>query len=237
MYGTYVPVISFDSGIRHADIDAINEMDCNSIVGSIQTDSYAASALAAKHAYELVKQDIIDCDGKCLVTAMQHNQSSNAEERSRGFLEEFERLANSDSLTKNKCEFYTEIKPDETNNNYKLALESLAERGANIIFITACIEVDQVYDAILASENRYEGIKFIGFDSGTKYIEWLKNDDAPKLLGAIVQDSFTLGYKTVENAIKAYLNEPFEEEVYIDGIWYDALNVDELLAKGIVIEG
>lgn len=236
-YKSNIPVIQYDSGVCEADINAVNELGQNPIVGSVATDAYGASALAAKHAYELVKQEIIDCEDKYLVTVLQHNQSANAYSRSSGFIDEFKRLANDDPTTRGKCEFDVDIRPDGLNENYKLGLEKLTERGARIMFLTACIEVDQVYDAILASENRYSDIKFVGFDSGTKYIEWLKNENAPKLLGAIVQDSAKMGYKTVENAIKAANNEPYEEDLLIDGIWYDENNVDELLAEGIVYEG
>lgn len=236
-YNSNIPVIQFDSGVLQADIDAINEMGCNPIVGLVNTDAYAASALAAEHAYELVKQDIIDSSEKYLVTSLQHNQSANASERSRGFIEEFEKLANADIATKNKCEFYIEVKPDGLNNNYKLGLESLSERGAKVIFLTSSLVVEPVYDAIVASDNRYNDINFVGFDSGTKNIEWLKNENVPKLLGAIVQNSELMGYKTVENAIKAANNEPFDENTFIDGIWYDATNVDEFMQQGVVYEG
>ena len=236
-YNSNIPVVQFDSGVLEADIEAVNQMGCNPIVGLVNTDAYAASALAADHAYELLKQDIINCSGKYLVAVIQHNYSSNASNRSKGFIEEFEKLANADPATKNKCEFYVEVKPDGLNDNYKLALESLSERGADAIFLTACIVVEPVYDAILASGERYNDIMFIGFDTGTKYIEWLKNDNAPKLLGAIVQDSEKMGYMTVENVIKAINKEPFEETTYVDGVWYDSTNVDELLEQGIVYEG
>ena len=236
-YDSNIPVFQFDSGVLEADIDAVNKMGCNPIVGSVTTDAYAAAALAADHVYELIKQDIIDSTGKYLVAVIQHNQSPNAQERSRGFVEELEKLANADPTTKNKCEFYIEVKPDGLNDNYKLALESLTERGAKTIFMTACIVVEPVYDAILASGDRYKGINFAGFDTGTKYIEWLKNENAPKLLGAVAQNGKLMGYKIVENVIKAVNNEPFDENTFIDGVWYDSTNVDELLKQGIVYEG
>ena len=236
-YNSGIPVFQYDSGVPEADIKAIDEMGCNPIVGSISTDNYSAGALAAQHAFDEVKQDIIDSPDIYLVAALQHNQSATAGLRSNGFIDTFKKLVDSDPATKGKCEFFVETKPDELNNNYKIGLEFLAEKGADLVFFTACIEVDQVYDAILASENRYDGMKFVGFDSGTKYIEWLKNENAPKLLGAIVQDSATLGYRTVENAIKAANSEPYDDSVWIDGIWYDATNVDELMAQGIVYEG
>ena len=236
-YNSNIPVFQFDSGVLQADIDAVNKMGCNPIVGSVNTDAYAAAALAADHVYELIKQDIINSSEKYLIAVIQHNQSANAAERSRGFVEEIEKLANANPETKNKCEFYIEVKPDGLNDNYKLALESLTERGAKTIFMTACIVVEPVYDAILASGDRYNGINFAGFDTGTKYIEWLKNENAPKLLGAVAQNGKLMGYKIVENAIKAVNNEPFDENTYIDGVWYDATNVDELLEQGVVYEG
>ena len=236
-YNSSIPVIQFDSGILEADINAVNELGCNPVVGLVNTDAYAASALAAKHTYELVKQEIIDSKEKYLVSVIQHNQSTNADDRAKGFIKEFERLANENPDTKGKCDFYIEVKPDGLNNNYKLALESLSERGSKVVFLTAITVVESVYDAIVASENRYDDIKFVGFDTGTKPIEWLKNEKDPKLLGAIVQDSALMGYKTVENAIKAANGEAFEENLYIDGIWYDLENVDELFEKGVLYEG
>lgn len=236
-YNSNIPVIQFDSGVTQADIDAADEVGCNPIVGMVNTDSYAASALAAKHAFELLRQDIIDSKEKYLVGVIQHNQSVNAAERTRGFVDEFDRLAYLDPETRNKCEFYIEVKPDGLNDNYKLALESLSERGAKVVFLTSLIVIEPVYDAILASEDRYSGMSFVGFDTGTKAIEWLKDETAPKLLGAIVQDSKLMGYKTVENAIKAYKGEEYDNHLSIDGIWYDAENVDELYAQGIVYEG
>ena len=57
------------------------------------------------------------------------------------------------------------------------------------------------------------------------------------MLGAIAQDSRLMGYKTVECAIKAYNGETNLDNISIDGIWYDASNIDEMIEKGIVFEG
>ena len=233
-YKSKIPVIEFDSGIHEADIEAVNKQNSNPVIGKVNTDNYAASGLGAKHAFEYVYDDIVNSEDEYLVTVIQHEQSTNAELRATGFIDEFMKLAQADPKTAGKCDYYIEVKPDSLNNNYKLALESLAQRGADIIFLPTTLVVDQVYDAILASANQYDGIKFVGFDSDSKQIEWLKNDNVPKLIGSIVQDSFTMGYKTVENLIKAYNNKSFETNYSIDGIWYDRTNVDELLKQGML---
>ena len=236
-YKDNIPVIEFDSGVRDLDKQAVDKLNENPIVGSVNTDCYAASGLAAKHAFEKVYDDIVNCKDKYLIGVIQYEQSFNAELRSTGFVDEFIRLAESDPNTMGKVESYIEVKPDNLNNNYKLALESLSQRGADLIFMGCVLVVDQVYDAIVASQDQYDDIKFVGFDTGTKPIEWLKNENVPPLLGAIVQDSFNMGYKTVENLVKILNNEAYEEDVKIDGIWYDADNLDQLLAEGIVYEG
>ena len=118
-----------------------------------------------------------------------------------------------------------------------MALESLVERGAKTVFIGCLQAAEQCYDAIEASNGHYDDVKFVAFDTGTKLIQWMRKDGGAKLLGAIAQDAKLMGYKAVESAIKLYEGETNIDNISIDGIWWDANNVDEMIEKGIVTEG
>ena len=236
-YDLSIPVISYDSGIYEADIDAVNKINKNPIVNLVSTNNYEAARLGAQNAYELVKEDIINSEDTYIVGAIQYEQSSTAEARANGFIEGFKELVEANQKTKGKCDYIIEVKPDQLNNNYKMALESLSERGASLIFIANLNALNQVYDAIEASNNHYDDIKFVGFDTGTKAIEWIKKESGAKLLGAIAQNSYEMGYKAVECAIKKCEGQEIKEDIYIPGVWYDVNNLEEMIEKGLVFEG
>lgn len=235
-YDKNIPIVEFDSGIHQADIDAVTDMGKNPVISSVTTNSYAASKMGGEKAYELVRDDIIASDEVYLVGIIKYEESTTATDRCNGFIDGFKALAEADPLTAGKCDFKIEAKPDALNNNYKMALESLVERGAKLIFGPAVSIAEQCYDAIEASNGHYDDIKFVSFDTGTKLIEWMKKETGPKLLGAIAQDSRMMGYKAVESAIKAYEGDEVED-ISIDGIWWDAENMEEMMEKGIVFEG
>ena len=97
--------------------------------------------------------------------------------------------------------------------------------------------VKQVYDAIGAAGNKYDAIKFCGFDAGSKQIEWMKASSGPKLVGAVAQDSYQIGYQAVEQAIFAVEGKTVTDTVAIAGAWWDASNVDEMIQNNLVYEG
>ena len=97
--------------------------------------------------------------------------------------------------------------------------------------------VKQVYDAIGAAGNKYDAIKFAGFDAGTKQIEWMKKTTGPKLVGSVAQDSYAIGYNSVEQAIFALEGKEVTANVAIAGAWWDATNVDQMIADNLVYEG
>ena len=97
--------------------------------------------------------------------------------------------------------------------------------------------VKQVYDAIAAAGTKYDKVKFCGFDAGSKQIEWMKKSSGPKLVGAVAQDSYQIGYKSVEQAVLALENKNVEKEVAIAGAWWDKENVDKMIEDNLVYEG
>ena len=182
------------------------------------------------------KDDIAAAD-KYIVGVIQHDETQTGIDRAQGFIDKFEELAEADEATKGKVEIAKEVKPGDADNAYKAALEALHEKGAKGIFMSNEGVVKQVYDAIGAAGTKYDAIKFCGYDAGTKQIEWMKKTTGPKLIGSVAQDSYQIGYQSVEQAILALEGKEISEKVDISGAWWNAENVDDMIQKNLVYEG
>lgn len=111
------------------------------------------------------------------------------------------------------------------------------EKKISALFMSNEGVVKQVFDAIGAAGTKYDNIKFCGFDAGSKQIEWMKKTSGAKLIGAVAQDSYQIGYQAVEQAIFAAEGKTVTADVAIAGAWWDASNVDEMVKKNLVYEG
>ena len=231
-----IPVVQFDSGIWAKDVDALNAAGKNPIVASVATSNYLAAQIDAEKFYEAIKADIAAAD-KYVVGVIQHDETQTGIDRAQGFIDKFAELADADESTKGKYVIEKEVKPGDADNAYKTALEALYEKGSAAIFMTNEGVVKQVYDAIAAAGSKYDAIKFCGYDAGSKQIEWMKATSGPKLVGAVAQDSFQIGYQAVEQAVFALEGQQVSEKVDISGAWWDATNVDEMISKNLVYEG
>lgn len=231
-----IPVVQFDSGIWAKDIEALDAAGKNPIVSSVATSNYLASNLVAEKFFDAVKEEIAASD-KYVMGVIQHDETQTGIDRAAGFIDKFKELADADAATKGKYTIEHEIKPGDADNAYKAALEALAEKGADAIFMTNEGVVKQVYDAIGAAGKKYDNIKFCGYDAGSKQIEWMKATTGPKLVGSVAQDSFQIGYQAVEQAIMALEGKEVTEKVDISGAWWNAENVDEMIASNLVYEG
>ncbi len=235
-YDTQIPVVQFDSGIWANDIAALDAAGKNPIQSSVATSNYLASNIVAENFFAAIKEDIA-ASGDYLVGVIQHDETQTGIDRAAGFVDKFIELADADETTKGKYTIAKEIKPGDADNAYKTALEALSEKGADAIFMTNEGVVKQVYDAIAAAGTKYDAIKFAGYDAGTKQIEWMKKTTGPKLIGAVAQDSFQIGYQAVEQAIFAIEGKEVSKDVAISGAWWDATNVDEMIQNNLVYEG
>lgn len=235
-YDTQIPVVQFDSGIWANDIAALDAAGKNPIQSSVATSNYMASNIVAENFFEAIKADIAAADDY-LVGVIQHDETQTGIDRAAGFVDKFIELADADETTKGKYTIAKEVKPGDADNAYKTALEALSEKGADAIFMTNEGVVKQVYDAIAAAGTKYDAIKFAGYDAGTKQIEWMKKTTGPKLIGAVAQDSFQIGYQAVEQAIFAIEGKEVSKDVAISGAWWDATNVDEMIQNNLVYEG
>lgn len=231
-----IPVVQFDSGIWEADLDALNSANANPIVSSVATSNEAAAALAAENFFAQIKGEIAAND-KYVVGVIQHDETQTGIDRAKGFIDKFTELTEADPSTKGKCSIEKEVKPGDADNAYKTALEAVYEKDANAVFMTNEGIVKQVYDAIGAAGTKYDNIKFCGYDAGSKQIEWMRKTTGPKLVGAVAQDSFQIGYQAVEQAVFALEGKEVNPEVSIGGAWWNAENLDDMLTKNLVYEG
>lgn len=231
-----IPVVQFDSGIWKADVDALNSASANPIISAVATSNKAAASLAAEKFFAALKADIAASD-KYIVGVIQHDETQTGIDRAAGFIERFNELVDADATTKGKVTIEKEVKPGDADNAYKSALEAIFEKGAQAIFMTNEGVVKQVYDAIGAAGAKYDAIKFCGYDAGSKQIEWMKKTTGPMLIGAVAQDSFQIGYQSVEQAVFAIEGKTIIPEVAISGAWWDSTNVDEMISKNLVYEG
>lgn len=119
----------------------------------------------------------------------------------------------------------------------RAALEALFEKGANAIFMSNEGVVKQVYDAVTAAGGKYDNIMFCGFDAGSKQIEWMKASSGAKLVGAVAQDSYQIGYQAVEQCIFAIESKTVTTDVAIEGAWWNSDNVDKMISDNLVYEG
>ncbi|MBQ9940721.1 MAG: substrate-binding domain-containing protein [Clostridia bacterium] len=235
-YDAKIPVVQFDSGVWANDIASLDKVSKNPIVASVATSNEKAAALAAENFYAAIKGDI-EASQKYIVGVIQHDETQTGIDRAKGFVDKFTQLCESNESTKGKCVIEKEVKPGDAENAYKTALEALFEKGAAAIFMTNEGVVKQVYDAIGASGTKYDSIKFCGYDAGTKQIEWMRKTTGPKLVGAVAQDSYQIGYQAVEQCVFALEKKQVSPDVAISGTWWNSENVDDMIAKNLVYEG
>ena len=231
-----IPVVQFDSGIWADDVTALDGQSKNPILASVATSNTAAAGVAAENFFNAIKEDIAAADNY-VVGIIQHDETQTGIDRAGGFEAKFKELADADPTTAGKYTIEKEVKPGDANNAYKDALEALFEKGAQASFMSNEGVVKQVYDATQAAGGKYDAVKFCGFDAGTKQIEWMKATSGAKLVGAVAQDSYAIGYNAVLQCINAIEDKEVSAEVAIAGAWWDATNVDDMISKNLVYEG
>jgi ribose transport system substrate-binding protein len=227
-----IPVVQFDSGIWADDVAALDGQSKNPIQASVATSNTAAAGVAAENFYAYLKTNGLVKDGY-KVGIIQHDSTATGIDRAGGFKAKIEELAKADGVT---LDVNVQVKANNA-GEYKLGLTALKDWGAESIFMTNEGVVKQVSDAIAAAGTKYDAIKFCGYDAGTKQIEWMKKTTGPKLVGAVAQDSFQIGYQAVEQAVFALEGKEITEKVDIAGAWWDATNVDEMIEKNLVYQG
>lgn len=217
-YRRNIPVIQYDSGLYAKDFDEISASEENPLRSYVKADNYKNSELAAEKTFPAIRDDIANSDSY-VVGIIQHENSATAKDRADGFKDKLMELAEADSRTKGKCRVLVEVKQSEKNNAYKEALEYLYEKESKFIFMTSESVENQVSDAIDAVDGKYSGLKFAGYDVGSKIIEWIDNGKDAEIIGAVSQNPYKLGYLTAEALIRLSKGEKPEEEIVVPGEW------------------
>ena len=226
-----LPVVEFDSGLYNNNADVVPGKD--PVIGSVATDNKAAGAVVATNFYAYLKAQNVLVNGY-KVGIIQHDSTSTGIDRAAGFKEEIEKLAAADSIT---LDINLQVKANNP-GEYKLGLTALKEWGAQSIFMTNEGVVNEVYPEVKDNAADYKSILFCGFDAGTNQYEWIKDAGATcaLLVGSVAQDSYSIGYKSVELAI-AKLEGKAVADVGIAGQWYHKDNIDDLKNKNIFYMG
>ena len=226
-----IPVVEFDSGLYANGADITEGKDPT--IGLVATDNKKAGALVAENFYAYLKAQNVLTNGY-KIGVIQHDSTATGIDRAEGFVEKINELAAADSIT-------LDIQLEKKQNNageYKLALSSLKEWGAQAIYMTNEGVVNEVYPEVKDQVDAYKSILFCGFDCGTNQYEWIKDGGATcaLLVGSVAQDSYTIGYESVKMAI-AKLEGKEVKDVGIGGAWYTKENIDELKDKNVFYMG
>ena len=230
-YEKGLPVVEFDSGLYSGGADITEGKDPT--IGGVATDNKAAAAVVAENFYAYLKTNGLAVDGY-KVGIIQHDSTATGIDRAAGFKEKMDELAKADNIT-------LDINLQEKANNageYKLGLTALKDWGAQAIFMTNEGVVNEVFPEVSDNADAYKDILFCGFDAGTNQYNWMKDAGAnyALLVGSVAQDSYNIGYKAVEMAIKKLAGEEVSD-VGIAGVWYTAENIDEQKEANIFYMG
>jgi len=226
-----LPVVEFDSGLYDGGADITEGKDPT--IGSVATDNKAAAAVVAENFYAYLKENNLAVAGY-KVGIIQHDSTSTGIDRAGGFKEKIEELAKADGI---ELDINVQVKANNE-GEYKLGLTALKDWGAQSIFMTNEGVINEVFPEISDNADTYKDILFCGFDAGTNQYNWMKDAGATYalLVGSVAQDSYNIGYKAVELAIKKLAGETVED-VGIAGVWYTAENIDEQKDKNIFYMG
>ena len=226
-----IPVVEFDSGLYAGGADITEGKDPT--IGLVATDNKKAGELVAENFYAYLKAQGVLVNGY-KVGIIQHDSSATGLDRAGGFKSKIEALAQADGIT---LDINLQVKQNNA-GEYKLALTSLKEWGAQAIYMTNEGVVNEVYPEVKDQADTYKHILFAGFDCGTNQYEWIKDGGATcaLLVGSVAQDSYTIGYESVKLAI-AKLEGKEVKDVGIGGAWYTKENIDELKDKNVFYMG
>jgi ribose transport system substrate-binding protein len=195
-----IPIVAFDSGVE-SDIP----------VSTVATDNFAAAEEAAKKMVELVGDE-----GSIAVIA--HSQTSlTGVQRRDGFVDYIE---GSTGLSIADIQYSDSDVLEATN-----ATNAILQAHQDLKGIFATNEASAIGMITAIDElGRKDGLAVIGFDSGKGQIDAIQSD---RMEGAVTQDPYNIGYKTVETALAAINGEEVPGEVDTGFYYYDATNMDE----------
>jgi len=231
-YHKGIPVVQFDSGLGAGDLATITASDYNPLVSFVSADNYYNSEVAAEYTFPAVR-DAIAASDEYVVGVIQFNEMDYAVKRATGFADRFMELAEADPETAGKCRVLIEVKPSSANNAYKDALEYLFEKGADLVYCSNLMIVNQCSDAVQAAGGKYDGVVFSGYDAGEKAYEWIKSDAKSPMIGVMDQNPYQMGYLTVKTIVDIDQGKTVDDTVTVPGKWInrESLAAEEQQAK------
>ena len=243
-----IPVIGFDSGVPDAPE--------GSIFATVSTDNAKAAALAADKMFENPKfkaalEAATPENPMRIGVLTQDAVSTSTVMRTTGFVDEMTKLCGETKpvsveghdrwkkpVDKPAVIIYVQIPAttqavDVSNaaqavlNMDNLKAMFLSNEGAVTGFLAATADGSE-----LAPGGRFENLLVVGFDAGSTQKNAIRKG---WFAGAITQDPYTIGYKTVELAAKAAKGEKVED-VEVPAKWYDASNMDNDDIKALLYD-
>ncbi|AEC02842.1 ABC transporter substrate-binding protein [Parasphaerochaeta coccoides] len=250
-----IPVIGFDSGVPEAP--------AGSIWANASTNNYNAAGLGAEKLFEVIKPLIEKATVAAPVRIVVLNQDASGESllsRGRGFRDAMVNLIDGQtSLTKADIAVVGNpayIATDSPTGGRKVFIEMMVPASAaltdaantaqaalnriksdNIVGIFCSNEatvkglLTATNDGI-ALANTYKGLVVVGFDAGAAQKNAVREG---YFLGSITQDPYSIGYKAVELAYKAFKGEPVAD-VDTGAKFYNAANMDNDDIKGLIYD-
>lgn len=250
-----IPVIGFDSGVPNAPK--------GSIYANASTDNYAAAGLAAEKMFEVIKSDIEAATAANPVKIVVMNQDASGESllsRGKGFRDSMIKLiSEKSSLSMNDIKVMGNTAYIDSSNpvsGSKVMIEMVVPASAaatdsaaastavlNKVVSDSVLGVfcsnEATVKGILAATNdgtdlasKYAGLVVIGFDAGEGQKNAVRSE---YFLGSITQDPYSIGYKSVELAYKAYKGETVID-VDTGAKFYDKTNMDDADIKGLLYD-
>jgi ribose transport system substrate-binding protein len=194
-----IPVIAFDSGV-----------ESNIPLTTCQTNNLSAAAAAADKMAELVNNE-----GE--VALIVHSEKSTTGiQRRDGFVNRIKEKYPNIKVVDIKCGDGDILK------SVALAKE-LIKQHPKIKGIFAANEGSILGTVNAITELNMSSLAIIGFDSGKQQKEAIRSG---KMSGSITQDPVSMGYKTVEAAVKAIKGEKLDKIIDTGFKWYNKTNMD-----------
>ncbi len=250
-----IPIIGFDSGVPEAPAGAI--------YANASTDNFAAAGLAAEKMFQVLQSDIANATSDNPVMILVLNQDASGESllsRGRGFRDTMiELIVGGTALTEDDIKVmgnpgYVDTHNPTSGDKVFINMIVPASASATDVAAAATAGLNQVKDSnvlgvfcsneatakgILAATNdgvdletKYRDLVVIGFDAGAGQKNAVRKG---YFYGSITQDPYSIGYKAIELAYKAYKGESVSD-VDTGAKFYDSTNMDNQDIKGLLYD-
>ena len=252
-----IPVIGFDSGVPEAP--------AGSIWANASTDNFNAAGVAAKKMFDVIKTKIESATDAKPVKIIVMNQDASGESllsRGKGFRDTMiDLIVSQTKLTKNDIKVTGNvgyIAADSPTTGKKVIIEMVVPASAAMTDATNASQAvlnkvvsdnilgifcsnEATVKGLLAATNdgaalksnaSYKNLVVFGFDSGAAQKNAVREG---YFYGSITQDPYSIGYKAVELAYKAYKGEKVSD-VDTGAKFYDKSNMNDADIKGLLYD-